>query len=310
MWDILSRSRTTINTLSLPFAETLESPCLRLWNTHFPHLRSLTLGFWDIEAEVESLDVPDFTDFILAHNDTIEELEMEYGEYDRYALQFNESSLTRLRPGSLPHLRSFRGNATSFMIMAQARMKCLTTTLRRLVVGPGGVDEPTYHVRWMFDAILSLAIDSIGSSPVLRGLSALTELNLDLSQWEDRERTVIVESIRRCAECCGPSLEVWRGSLPSAVEMDAEELGELFGLFERLRIIYLDADIIPKGKYEDDEGEGAAYVRILASKCGALEEVSLNYYYPPPPIVVWEVLRGRISESGEGCFCSVRRVVQ
>jgi hypothetical protein len=184
MWDILSCSHTTINTLSLPFAETLELPCLRLWNTHFPHLHSLTLSLWDIEAEVESLDVPDFTDFILAHNDTIE-LEMEYGEYDEYALQFNESSLTRLRLDSLPHLRSFRGNAMSFMIMAQARMKFLTT-MRRLVVGPGRVEEPTYHVQWMFDAILSLAIDSIGSGPVLRGLSALTELEGDFNKLSSK----------------------------------------------------------------------------------------------------------------------------
>jgi hypothetical protein len=295
MWDILSRSRTSIHTLSLPFAETDESPCLRLWNMHFPHLRSLTLGVWDIEAQVELAEAPDFTEFILTHNDTIEELDMEYGEYDEYALQFNESALTRLGPDSLPRLRSFRGNASSLKSMAQARMKCLTTTLHRLVVGPGGVDGPTWELHWMFDAILSIT-HGTGSDSVRGGLSALRELDLDLSQWEERERTAIVDAIRRCAECCGPSLEVWRGTLPPSVQMDAQELGELFGLFRRLRAIFLDADIIPHGKYEGDEGE---YVRIVASRCLALEEVHLKYYFPHSPLVVWEISRDRTSEEGK-----------
>jgi len=104
----------------------------------FPHLRSLHLGVWNIEAEVLLAEAPDFTDFISAHINTIEELDMEYGEYGDYALRFDEFALTRLGPDLLPHLRSFRGNTLSFMIMAQARMKCLTTTLRRLVIGPGG----------------------------------------------------------------------------------------------------------------------------------------------------------------------------
>jgi len=272
---------------------------------HFPHLRSLTLGVWDILDEILSANAPDFTDFILTHNNTIEELDMEYGEYDRYALQFDGSALTRLGPDSLPHLRSFRGNASTFMIMAKARMKCLTTTLRRLVVGPGGVDMPTWELRWMFDAILSPVTSS---DPALGRLSALIELDLDISQWEERERPEIVESIRLCAECCGPSLEVWMGTLPHAMTMDAEELGELFGLFQRLRVIFLPGTTIPQGKY-GDEGVCAKYVRILAAKCLALEEVCLKYYPPKLPIVVWEIMRDRTSESSEGSICSVRRRV-
>jgi len=276
---------------------------------HFPHLRSLTLGVWNIEAEVLLAGAPDFTDFILTHNNTIEELDMEYGEYDDYALQFDESALAQLGPDSLPHLRSFRGNALSFKIMAKARMKCLTTTLRRLVVGPGGVDDPTWDLRWMFDAILSPVTGITSRDPALGRLSALKELDLDLSQWEERERTVIVEAIRLCAECCGPSLEVWIGTLPHCVQMDAEELGELFGLFKKLRVIFLPGAIIPRGKYEGDGGESAKYARILASKCLALEEVRLKYYPPNPPIVVWEVTRDQTSESSEGSVCSVRRRV-
>jgi hypothetical protein len=269
---------------------------------HFPHLRSLTLGDW----EVKPADAPDFTYFISAHNNTIEELAIEYGHYDGYAFQFNQSALTRLGPDSLPHLRSFRGNASSFMIMAKARMKCLTTTLRRLVVGPSGVDDPTWELRWMFDAILSPVTDSSG--PALGGLSALSELDLDLSQWKETERMAIVETIRLCAECFGSSLEVWIGTLPYCVQMDAEELGELFGLFKKLRVIFLPGAIIPQGKYEDDEGEGAKYVRILASKCLALEEICLWYHFPNP-MVVWEVMRDQTSESSEGSVCYVRRRV-
>jgi hypothetical protein len=313
MWDILSRSRTTIHTLSLTFDKVNESPCLRLWNMHFPLLRSLTLGIWpiiwDIHAEMLSANAPDSTDFILTHNNTIEELDMEYGEYDDYALRFDESALTRLGPDSFPHLHYFRGNASTFMIMAKARMKCLTTTLRRLVVGPGGVDDPTWELKLMFDAIISPVTGGTSSSPALGRLSALIELDLDISQWGEREQTAIVESIRLCAECCSPSLEVWIGTLPYYVPMDAEELGELFGLFQRLRVIFLPEGIIPRRKYEGDEDERAKYVRILASKCLALEEVCFKYDSSDPPIVIWEVMRDRTSESSEGSICSVRRRV-
>lgn len=301
MWDILSSSRTTIHTLSLPFGVDDEPTCLRLWNMHFPHLRSLTLGIWTVEAEPEVADANDFTDFILVHSDTIEELDMDYGEYDdEYALEFDNSSLTRLRANSLPRLRSFRGNASSFRIMAQAGMICLTTTLRCLVVGPGGI-EPIYELQSMFDTILSPATGGVGG-PVLGGLFGLKELDLNISQRELWRWDEIVGAIRQCAECCGPSLEVWRGTIPSVLEMDAEDFGLLFGAFGRLRVIHLNVGIIPEVNY-DDEDAGATYAHLLALSCRALEAVFLIYSFQRT--VQWKVTRTQTS--GESSICSVRR---
>jgi hypothetical protein len=83
----------------------------------------------------------------------------------------------------LLHLRSFKGNAQTLTIMAQAHMRCLKPSLPQLTVGPGGVNAPTSAVKWMFDAILS----STGKGPALGCFPAITELDLDLSEWEERE---------------------------------------------------------------------------------------------------------------------------
>lgn len=48
--------------------------------------------------------------------------------------------------------------------------------------------------------------------------------------------------------------------------MGAKELEELFGLSKRLKVIHLDAGIIPEAKFEGNN-RGAAYIRSLASRC-------------------------------------------
>jgi hypothetical protein len=178
MWSVLSSSRSTIETLWLPDSSSDEGACNRLFSMHFPHLRSLTLGIWGFDICVTGTD---FTEFLIANSDTLEDLDLEYGQYDEYALALDRSSLARLRPDMLPRLRSFKGNTQTLMIMAQARMRCLKTSLQSLTVGPGGVDAPTYAVEWMFDAIIS----STGNGPALGCFPAVTELDLDISQWED-----------------------------------------------------------------------------------------------------------------------------
>jgi hypothetical protein len=76
--------------------------------------------------------------------------------------------------------------------------------------------------------------------------------------------------------------------------LEAEELGKLLGLFEKLKIIHLPAK---------DEEEQGAYVRSLASRCRALEEVSFRSTLALGvlQLVVWEVF-------GHGLIC--RRVVE
>jgi hypothetical protein len=262
---------------------------------HFPCLRSLTLS-------VCESDGTDFIDFILAHNDTIEELEMEYMKYPGYTHAFNDLALTRLGPDSLPHLRSFKGSGFSLVIMVQAGMKCLNTTLQRLVVKPIKARRPMWEVQSMFDALLSPV-----TGGGITGLSVLKEFDVDLSEWEGGEVSDIIGTIGRCAECCGGSLEVWRMNFPYGICLDAEVLVESFGLFKRLKVIHLPAGIIrASNKYGAKVGQGA-YVHSLASGCRALEEVGFlsNLSFDKLEIAEWEVLR--VSE--QGSICSVRRVV-
>jgi hypothetical protein len=65
--------------------------------------------------------------------------------------------------------------------MVQAGMKCLNTTLQRLVVEPIKAKWPMPEVRRMFDALLSPVTG--GGEPVA-GLSILKEFGIDLLEWE------------------------------------------------------------------------------------------------------------------------------
>ena len=199
LWKLLSNSTSTLTTLCLPFEVSLEEIQHRFFTMRFPNLRSLILGNWahDVPLPVE------FHDFILAHSDTLEHLDLDYCNYDEYRLCFEGLSLSHLIPDSLPHLREFRGHAENLLVMAKAQMNC-----------PGGVDTPTWELKWMFDD--------------LQENGDLKELDQDMSQWEERERNAISDSILQCAQVCGASLEVWNGPLPDCVQWKAEELGGLF----------------------------------------------------------------------------------
>jgi hypothetical protein len=297
---------TTIHTISLPFNFHNSD---HLWCMRFPHLRSLTLGFWPTD---DLTDKCDFLDFILAHSNTIEVLDLEYDGCDDDDYMFDEFSWERLQTTSLPHLHSLRGHPSTLESFALARLNCLSTTLRRLAVGPGGAGD-------IFNAILS---PEIGSGPAVGHLLALQEIELDLYDLDDTEWAAVVDIIQHCAKCC-PSLEVWRGALPTGLKIDAASLGGLFGLFHSLRVIYLHENSIlgprtggksdveledkPQDEPEDDPGLKAgntleeagetvderateddtrddsvveAYVRQMALSCGALQNVSVWRSYP------------------------------
>lgn len=290
MWSLLTQSANTLDSLSLPIPTCLEAnyPCL--WNMHFPLLHSLTLGHWQYDSA--TAEDHDFTDFIIAHSPTLETLDMEYCNYDRHALEFESSSLPRLHRNSLPRLRSFRGNAQSLKIMAQARMKSLSTSLQRLVVGPGGVDSPTYEVEWMLDALLSRSRSSSGRA-LSQPLGALKELDFDISQWEEREREDAFEAIRRFALCCSASLEIWRRALPFSIgPIDASELGGLFGLFSKLRVLYVFSDTIRSRTAASDDNGDAEYMKKLAVYCPALQEVCVTEdWATPQKYTWWDVVR-------------------
>jgi hypothetical protein len=315
MWHILSYSQRTIRTLSLPF-NVYADYTTSLWEMRFPHLSSFGLGVWKGDNdEPTPLGENDFMGFILAHGDTIEELDLEYDGYDGDELMLHEDSWPRFRPSSLPHLRSLRGPSSALMTMANSRISSLRTTLSRLAVGPFGMYG-------MFNAILS---PEKGSGPSIGSLLALQEIELDFSQWtDDGDRDDIAEVIQLCARCC-PSLQVWRGTFSSCLTLKAEVLGELFGLFGSLRVIYLhegiilgtdservggesdeseeeseedteeesnedtdggageqigDQEVVENEDNTADDSKIEAYVGTLALSCQALQEVSVSRTYP------------------------------
>ncbi|KAJ7462030.1 hypothetical protein FB451DRAFT_477408 [Mycena latifolia] len=222
LWSLLSGSVSSLTALSLPFDTDIESAHEHLFTMRFRHLQSLILGNWSVDIQTP----PDFNGFIIAHS-TLEHLDLEYCEYDEYYLSFEADSAPRLTPHSLPRLREFRGHTECVRLMAKSRMTCLTSSLTKLTVGPGGVDSPTGEVQDMFDAVRATG-----------GLGALKELDLDLLQWEEREREDIVKAITVCAQVC-PSLEIWKGTPGYSVHWTPEELGGLFGKFGMLRVIFL-----------------------------------------------------------------------
>jgi hypothetical protein len=244
LWHILSRSLTTIHTLSLPFDLCTDNKD-NLWKMRFPNLRSFTLGFW------QNVDTPadtDFFDFINAHSNTIELLDLEYDGYDNYddyVWMFDDDSWLRLHKDSLPHLHSLRGHPSTLVSLTHSRLQSLSTTLRRLAIGP-------YCSPDIFKALSS---PQIGHGPPVGHLSALQEIELDLTQFVEFDWDGVVAVIQQCARSC-PSLEVWRGTLPGSFKIDAESLGQLLGLFTSLRMVYLHEDNI-LGPYWKRAGGGS-----------------------------------------------------
>jgi hypothetical protein len=221
-------------------------------------------------------------DFVLAHNDTLEELCIEYCQFPLSALEFNDTSLGRLREDSLPHLRSFRGSASTLSAMIQARIDCLRMTLRRLIVRPTETEAETSEMKPMFDAFS-------GRRQIVSPHSERIEL--DICLWTDKELTHAVDGIQKFAICCGSSLEVMALKLPN-MKTTAELLSELFGHFNMLRVIRLDENTFVGRETIGLKAESCpgtdecncitSYVRVrsIASNCLGLEGIFVRYGFP------------------------------
>ncbi|KDR76861.1 hypothetical protein GALMADRAFT_245947 [Galerina marginata CBS 339.88] len=260
MWDLLTSSRLTLTTLSLPFGVSEEDVNDQLWAMHFPSLRSLKLGVWEFDSTRAATG---FTSFVLSHS-TLEELDLDYGNYDDYALSFDESSLESLTAQSLPNLRTLGCNTHCLAVLLRAKVQSLCT-LSSLKTGPGGVDDPT------------LAMDSLyrALSTFPNALSNLKELKLDLSQWEETERDDILDSIRRLSKYCGHKLETWHNGLPAMVQFSASRLRSIFTPFRQLRSLHLASRLILNNSQHNDVSVESS-ILALALSCRNLEEVHLE----------------------------------
>ncbi|KAJ6561488.1 hypothetical protein DFH09DRAFT_1364434 [Mycena vulgaris] len=228
LWGLLSSSVSSLTTLSLLGESSSEREQNDLFSRRFPQLRSLILGNWALDVET----IPEFNSFIIAHSDTLEHLDLDYGHWAENCLSFVDNGT--LTPNSLHRLREFRGNTECVRMMAESRMTCLANSLTKLTVGSrawNGPDEGVNHTRWnvqrMFDALRANG-----------RLRAVKELALDWALWVSREKDDIEEAITACAQLC-PSLEVWTSTPEYSFKWTAEELGGLFGKFEMLRVINL-----------------------------------------------------------------------
>jgi hypothetical protein len=97
----------------------------------FPLLRTLRLGAW----RCKSSDFDVFTDFIVAHDDTLEVLDLAARDQDSdddSELPPGFGTSTHLKATSLPHMTTFKGRLSTFRRMVEMRMECLHTTLQYL----------------------------------------------------------------------------------------------------------------------------------------------------------------------------------
>jgi hypothetical protein len=287
LWNTLSVSLNTIHTLSLLFDT---RRCFHLYTLHFPHLCCLSLGWGYVPPPPEEKNL---LDFIIAHSDTIEKLELSH------SLDINvgfplDSSLSFRRADMLPRLHTFCGSMMTFEAMAQARLESLKMTLRRLQVRTAPVRPAS--LKRTFEAILS---PQIGSGSPLGRLSVLTEISLCIPCWSEGEWSEFKHVTELFARCCGSSLEVWKDALPPREKVDCKLLAEVAGMFEKLRVFHIHEENI-LGRTQDDaprrnkDKEIEQYLTELALNCSTLE----NFVVRRSRLEDWTILRDPRGTSG------------
>jgi hypothetical protein len=268
MWDILIKSQTNVETLSLPFLSRDLSVSQQLWKFHFPRLRSLTLGNWGFDWDVSISTV--FANFIFNHRDTLEELKLHHNIRDYViALAFNDIVF---HPNSFPHLSSFERNIFIYRAMTCTNSQDLATNLRRLLLTNNRIGMQNYIM-----PLLDLAPPFWGNLNNCAHL-ALKELDIGLpsvvqkkSNWSDNQ----VMAVARALAQLFPALEVWKGTFPGSVKMEAGDFATPFSLFGRLRTIHIDvtgqAPRFP-GTLEDDDYVVLSYVNAWLRAAGSFNK--------------------------------------
>jgi hypothetical protein len=252
----------------------------------FPHLSSLTITFHSLITPCDTSS--SYPHFVRDHSETIEELDLDFQAVQIWwgAGYFSDAFLSGLEHSSFPRLRSFRGDTRTFELMACARLPGLGATLQQLEVRSIAEREPSRssELIHMSDAIVHCGCY----------FSVLKELTLDMTSIRPHELQKVVCLIRNCETICRRSLEVWHGTLP-CFKIDAGLVGELFAPFERLRVLHLDAENV-SAEYDDAENIDPESVieenvKMIASKCLALEEIVENWSTDNYLPIRWTILR-------------------
>jgi len=209
-----------------------------------------------------------FTDFILAHGETLAELNLALGTYCHHLMAFNSQKLTK---DSLPHLRSFKGNIATFRKMVGASMECLRT-LELLDMGPDDDESPNDELEDLFNELDSFYWKTSDRKKDPHVMRSLKELKLDLSYWEDQILDDTLGILRRCGDTLGQTIEVWKGDVFKPMNLDY--LVEGFSEFPMLRAIHMRENPF-YGHSSLKE-----LVLTIAAQCYRLEEVIVFDMHP------------------------------
>src|ERR1700742_4851544 len=89
LWSVLEASRETLESIDTDLIK--EIHYRQFWRMRFPRLRVLALQEWHFDVDIPGKP-HDFIVFLLAHNNTLEEIDLEYGMYDQYTMPFKSGS--------------------------------------------------------------------------------------------------------------------------------------------------------------------------------------------------------------------------
>jgi len=282
MWSVLKVSQETLSSLTLSFEVVDQEMYLRLWRLHFPKLRSLSLDIWEGVRDDAKATPDKFTDFILSHGRTLEDLNLAFRNYDQPWLEFDAE---KLKIDSLPRLRSFKGNIATFRPMVDARMECLRS-LRILDIGPEGCSSVLVECFELFEEL----------DRWYDGMRSLEELKLDLAWWEGElaERNTM-GLVRCCGETLGRTVRVWKGDI--LIGMSWDDLAEAFAGFPALKVLHVrESPFYPQPGFKGSgSGSGGSvrrsdledFVLTIAAQCEELEEMIVSDMRPETRRQAW-----------------------
>lgn len=255
---LLEASTPTLTHIDIPFINSRDRILCRLWIARFPELRSLALG--DVQFEPEDA-TNSFVKFLNDHP-KLEELRFRNDADGAYRFNLNPSPYLGLN--TLPNLHSFEGNTHVFLQLALVRPTCLKKSLLRLILMPNG-DRSIASLIEFFTAIID--------EGALQPFPLLKELQINLSDWDDARTTStdVLAILAWWAKSCGPSLEVFSGSLPP-VPITSTVLGNILRFFPKLREVHLCEKVI-KGDEDPAEETEEDYAANLGRRCPKLDKV-------------------------------------
>jgi hypothetical protein len=215
--------------------------------------------------------VEKFVQFMLSHG-TIEDLDLD----GLLLYQTPTGKCPTIGVDSFPRLRSFRGRASTFKLLAEARLESLTTTLVKLQLLCQR--ESTDVLDRICDAILqSVKCDTRNPAAEAIRLPVLREIEVEFS--DSTTPSSFGAIMRQCAACYGESLVVWRGKLPRTAMDDLlpAELAELFEPFKKLEVV--DLTIPDLRKIVDDHDYRCLctrYERTIVDRCRTLRIIRVS----------------------------------